>query len=62
MSIGSKVKLIIDASLQAGKRGRDTSVVPELLDLRKYGDSSHYPKDLSERASQVITHLTYEYF
>ena len=51
---GSRVKLLFDASLTAGKAARDPDKVKEILPLKQYGTDGRYatapPKHLTENA------------
>ena len=51
---GSRVKLLFDASLMAGKSARDPNKVKEILPLKQYGTDGRYaiapPKHLTENA------------
>jgi len=50
---GSRIGMLFDASLQAGKRARNPNILPEVKDLKPYGNTPNYPADLSNRAALV---------
>eukprot|EP00815_Leptocylindrus_aporus_P012271 CAMPEP_0116070504 /NCGR_PEP_ID=MMETSP0322-20121206/13089_1 /TAXON_ID=163516 /ORGANISM="Leptocylindrus danicus var. apora, Strain B651" /LENGTH=146 /DNA_ID=CAMNT_0003558405 /DNA_START=931 /DNA_END=1371 /DNA_ORIENTATION=- len=51
---GSRIGMLFDASLQAGKRARNPNILPEVKDLKPYGNTPNYPADLSNRAALAV--------
>jgi len=56
---GSRIGMLFDASLQAGKRARNPNILPEVKDLKPYGNTPNYPADLSNRAALVSSPSVY---
>ena len=61
---GSRVKLLFDASLMAGKAARDPDKVREILPLKQFGTDGRYamdpPKHLIENAVAAATKIAIE--
>ena len=53
VAMGSRVKTLLDASLQAGKACRDESKVPEIVPLKSYGTDGRYASEAPSRLTDA---------
>ena len=64
VAMGSRVRVIFDSALQAGKAARDPDSVPEIRSLRSYGAEGKYgteaPPELIARATKAMKELAIE--